>query len=283
MAKGKFIVLLSSVVSVFVGVISAFGQNLPSGCIAIEHITDNLSHARSGIGATTVWNKAIFAGGWGSKQQNDVVDIYDCDTDSWSTATLSTKRGWMGTATVCKKAIFAGGHFNDGTWDAGHSTVVDVYNCDTDTWSTADPLSEGREYIGSTVIGNKAFFAGGHGASYHRTPRVDIYECVGGSLVHTWGDWLSVGREMPAMATVGDYVIVAGGRDNHTSTTAAVDYYDNSTGQWHVGNPLSLSRAYMAATSVGDKAIFAGGVHYGGGWSDTDIVDIYDVVYDDFQ
>ncbi len=51
-----------------------------------------------------------------------------------------------------------------------------------------------------------------------------------------------------------------------------VDIYDASTGQWSTAT-LSQAREYLAATTVGTKAIFAGG-YSSSGYSN--VVDIYD-------
>ena len=56
-----------------------------------------------------------------------------------------------------------------------------------------------------------------------------------------------------------------------------VDIYDDSTGTWSLGPPLSQARAVGrgASTSVGSRAIFAGGQLNGAG-ALTKVVDIFD-------
>ena len=44
------------------------------------------------------------------------------------------------------------------------SNVVDVYNCTTGAWSTAQ-LSVGRYYLAAASVGNVALFAGGYAGS----------------------------------------------------------------------------------------------------------------------
>ena len=76
------------------------------------HETDQLSQARNLLSATTVGNKAIFAGGYSSVVgSSDVVDIYDADSDTWSTYQLSQSRSNMGATTVGNIAFFAGGRY----------------------------------------------------------------------------------------------------------------------------------------------------------------------------
>ena len=54
-------------------VCAAVGSALASG---FAHTTDTLSEARYYLAATTLGNKAIFAGGAASTGYSDVVDIY---------------------------------------------------------------------------------------------------------------------------------------------------------------------------------------------------------------
>ena len=60
-----------------------------------------------------------------------------------------------------------------------------------------------------------------------------------------------------------------------TAASSVVDIYDLETGQWST-SALSQGRQYMACATVGDKAIFAGGVTQAYPSSVTDVVDIYD-------
>ena len=52
-----------------------------------------------------------------------------------------------------------------------------------------------------------------------------------------------------------------------------VDLFDSSTGMWSTAQ-LSVARSYLAATSVGNIAIFAGGFPAGG---PSDAVDLFDI------
>ena len=58
----------------------------------VARTTYTLSQARSSSAATSVGNKAFFAGGSSASGMSDGVDIYDAGTDTWSTAALSTAR-----------------------------------------------------------------------------------------------------------------------------------------------------------------------------------------------
>ena len=91
------------------------------------------------------------AGGGGS---NNVVDLYNSASGTWSTARLSVGRPYLAATSVGNVAIFAGGSYSD---------AVDLYNSASGTWSTAQ-LTNGadeRERVIATSVGNVAIFAGG--------------------------------------------------------------------------------------------------------------------------
>jgi hypothetical protein len=187
------------------------------------------------------------------------VDIYNAETNTWSTATLSQARSLLVAASVGNKALFAGGTYSD---------VVDIYNADTNTWSTAK-LSQGRSYLSATAVGSKAFFAGGSISSGGKSSVVDIYDAG----TNTWSTaTLSQARNNLSATTVGNKALFAGGEDSHLSNL--VDIYDADTDTWYT-KTFSQARAYLCATAVGSKALFAGGLADNGVYSN--VVDIYTI------
>ncbi len=92
---------------------------------------------------------------------------------------------------------------------------------------------------------------------------------------------LSEGRWFSAGTAVDGYALVAGGTTCYRSPfsscpSSTVDIYEASTGNWSATS-LETPRFYLAATTVGHKALFAGG------WQapdlpnlPQDVVDIYD-------
>ncbi len=105
--------------------------------------------------AVSIGTKALFAGGVSGLTAYDRVDIYDVQTDTWSTAQLSAGRFMMGATTIGTKAIFAGG----GTV-TNNLAAVDIYESTTGQWSTAQ-LSVARTFVTGCSVGRYAIFAGG--------------------------------------------------------------------------------------------------------------------------
>jgi len=100
------------------------------------------------------------------------VDIYDASLGTWDTASLSEARCILAATTLGNIGIFGGG--ND--LSLSYCAVVDIYDWDTDTWTTDTllQLSQARSSLVATTVGKYAMFAGGHdGSNYSNV--VDIY------------------------------------------------------------------------------------------------------------
>jgi hypothetical protein len=133
------------------------------------------------------------------------------------------------------------------------SNVVDVYNSATGAWSTAQ-LSVPRWYLAAASVGNVALFAGGYAASA-------LFVQGGGGRC----SWLRevefvrvlqyCGFVCPATASSLTRATAGGGSN-------AVDVYNSATGAWSTAQ-LSVARWVIAATSVKNVALFAGGASGG--------------------
>ncbi len=230
--------------------------------------TDQLSEARYNLVGASVGDVAVFAGG--GYPSSDVVDIYNTTTDTWSTSTLSLGRYQHAAASVGSKVLFAGGTRGYPIW----SDRVDIYDVETGLWEI-HALSVGRDRLAATTVGNTVIFAGG-GNLGGSSDIVDIYDAETG----LWSTaTLSQRRHALAATTVGNLAFFAGGsvQESYSSTpylSDVIDIYDAETGLWST-DKLSEARCSLAATTVGDSAMFAGGDFLDGTF--TDVVDIYTI------
>ncbi len=190
--------------------------------------------------------------------------------------TLLSERGGRAVASVGNKIVFAGGNRGTDCPECWGSSVVDIYDIVTQTWSTAQ-LSKPRYGISAVVSGNKIFFAGGEngdGAFNTLYSTVDIYDVS----TNTWSvAGLSEPRSKIAAATVGNKVFFAGGeKDWDYNTSTRIDIYNTETNAWSTSQ-LSEPRSYISAVTVNQKIYFAGG-HYEDRWyrSPSNKIDIYD-------
>ena len=170
----------------------------------------------------------------------------------------------------------------NGTYDvtnyAEASVDVDVtvnFNLPALTRSIPTVLSQARERMGATSLGNYGLVGGGwDGSSYSAV--VDAYDQ---NLTRTTPTALSNAREYLAATTVGNYALFGGGADVYVSSV--VDAYDTSLTRT-TPTALSKSRYKLAATSVapaGGSSPQSGYALFGGGGSvqyTRLVVDAYD-------
>ena len=256
----------------------------------------SLPTAGGGMGAISVGSDIILSGasyysstGW---VNSNAMEVYNTSTDKWSTTTLpGTATAGGAWAAVGNDLIIAGGaSYSSGTWTP--SAAVNIYNVSTGQWSIVPALSQARWGMAAATVGDLAIFAGGATKSngiWATSAAVDIYNMA----TNQWTTAeLSVPRYGLAATTVGDLAIFAGGADSTyygaaSNASDAVDIYNASTGQWSTTS-LSEARGYVAATTVGGDAIFAGGeTHMNdvvingnylpgtGSYAASDVVDIY--------
>ena len=143
-------------------------------------MTDALSQNRDRLAASSVGTKAFSTGGYYLKFSpgliemfyTDVVDIYDSNTNKWTTAKLSEARMSLAATSIDTKIFFAGG--NRSGISGNISNMVDIFDNSTNSW-TESTLSQTKEGLAATSIGNKAFFAGGFGIQLYSNT-VDIFD-----------------------------------------------------------------------------------------------------------
>jgi len=194
--------------------------------------------------AAVVSNKVIFYSkkNFVGPEQDQVINIYDASSNSWSTNHFSGRgRGFYSMTVVGTKAIYAGGQ----GIDSNISKTIDVFNASNNSWSVVD-FSQGRRGMVTASVDNKVIFAGGY---------INRYD----SLVQVCDDNGSNCSSVPAAAPVN-----------------RVDIWDVATNTWSVAQ-LSEARCFMVTAVVGNKIIFAGGDKLDGG-THSNQIDIYDVV-----
>lgn len=201
--------------------------------------------------------------------------------------TLSQARYQIVPGAAGNKILFAGGRYSQNCFVPGgdygdsmasvcisESTRVDIYDTSTHSWSTHEL---GRYYAATSSVtaGNKVFFAGGTDTSNRAwSDKVDVYD----ASTNSWSTiQLSEPRTALAVASLGNKVFFAGGVKalgfQNVVVSDKVDIYDISSNSWSTAT-LSEARTGIAATTVGDKVIFAGGDYFGW-WPVSSRTDIY--------
>ena len=133
----------------------------------------------------------------------------------------------------------------------GSVNVVDLYNSVTGTWSTAQ-LSVAQVASAAASVGNVALFAGGV------TLSALLCRERGGDGVFMVSCVLSALRVLQCFCSVCPATACSLMRATAVDISNVVDVYNSATGTWLTAQ-LSVARYGLAAASVGNVALFAGG------------------------
>lgn len=208
-----------------------------------------LSEVRTSPGAGSVGNYALFGGGWFDRSASATADAYSNTLVRSTPTALGNSCNKPAVATVGNYVLFGGGGS-----DAGSRAAVTAYS-DTLVRSMPTALSTARDNLAATTVGNHALFGGGETLS----AVVDAYS---DALVRSTPTALSEGRNSLAATTVGNYALFGGGYlykdDPRPTHFATVDAYSDTLVR-STPTELSSMRGEIAATTVGEYALFVGG------------------------
>ena len=181
-----------------------------------------LSVARYQLAATTVWNYALFGGGYGNYLYKDTVDAYNGALTRSTPTALSVARYQLAATTVGNYALFGGGYGSNPSF----KDTIDAYN-GTLTRSTPTVLSAVRFRLAATTVGNYALFGCGGGSNSEYKDAVDAYDT---NLTRSTPTALSVARSSLSATTVGNYALFGGGGGSSPSGIETVDAYVDNEG-----------------------------------------------------
>ena len=172
---------------------------------------------------TEIIDGNIYAiGGHNGSTYNSSVEVYDIDTDTWTTlSSMSVERAYFQTKTINGKIYAIGGNNSN-----GYLSSTEVYDPDTDTWTTLSSMSTARNKFQTEVIDGTIYAIGGYDGS-NNLSSVESYTVASTpdaptNLTATAGDsqvslsWNSVSDAtsytvMRATTSGGDYTAIATG------------------------------------------------------------------------
>lgn len=121
---------------------------------------------RSGAAAVAINEKIYVIGGWrlvgGVPVLQNIVEVFDPSTNTWSTAApMPTPRAYFGAA-VCHGLIYAiGGLIGTAPIPGNETTLVEVYDPIADSWSGENPMLTPRAELVVVSDGTNLFAIGG--------------------------------------------------------------------------------------------------------------------------
>jgi hypothetical protein len=202
----------------------------------------SFSEAKTLVAGAAISNKIMFAGGF--KKSGDyfpnnfenLVEIYEPSTNTWTSVPLSEARGGITSAVIDNKVYFAGG------WNTAPSAKIDIYDAATITWSTST-LKFLKTAITAIASGNKIYWTDG-------SCKVEILNVqTGASSLES----LSRPGEIKSVVKDNKIVFVRFG-------SRYFDIYDPAINRWSVGILPEQIPPGAAVICVNNVIYIAGGV-----------------------
>jgi N-acetylneuraminic acid mutarotase len=187
--------------------------------------------------------------------------MYDPSTDTWTTkASLHTARTSVTANVVGDKIYVISGLVDNSPPAPKFTDTTEVYNPQTDTWSTAASIPTIVHGYSSAVLGTKIYVTGGSIAANQ------IFD----AQTNKWSTGAGlpvINSNAPAVATKGAYaeprIYVIGGRTANYITNAT-QIYNPATDQWSFGAPFPTTHdwitEYLEATVLNDTIYVFGGL-----------------------
>jgi N-acetylneuraminic acid mutarotase len=174
----------------------------------------------------------------------------------WSTgADMPTPRAEVAAAVIDRKIYVVGGFTENGQ----NSSTVEVYDTETDTWSSIEPMPERLDHAMAAAANGKPYVMGGwrvfgqqaSDAVYEYDPATERWRSV---------TTMPFPRAAGAAASDGSTIHVVGGVGPEPEVALA---YDVARDEWRRIASIAEPREHLAAAVV-DGRVFA----IGGRWSD---------------
>ena len=212
-----------------------------------------LSNAKTTLAGASVGDYAVFAGGYNNGSVYGTVDAYNKSLVKSTPTALSEKKTQLAAVSTGNHALFGGG-MNAST----NGKVVNAYNASLSR-SIIATLDTARYDLAATTVGGYALFGGGTmGGSSSNV--VDVYNA---DLTKGTSLTLNAYSSQLAATTVGGYALFGGGygatKSYGSSTKLAIVTAFNKSLTKSTPTAFDVARYALAATTVGNYAIFAGG------------------------
>jgi serine/threonine protein kinase len=239
---------------------------------------------RAGTAVAALDGQIFVASGGDDSGTTAAVDVYDPATDKWTPrANIPTARSNAEAAGIDGKLyVFGGcGRNSEGNHDCrvGTTNVLEVYDPQTNTWTTKAPMPTPRSDMAASVIGGKLYVAGGRGPC----PPCSAYQVLEVYDPDT-DNWDVTKAPLPVAVTgasgaaLNGKFYVTGGDSQATAEPKRSNllmFYDPVTNKWDIGPPLPTPRGELGLEAVHGVLYAIGGVATN---EESNVVEAYDPV-----
>jgi N-acetylneuraminic acid mutarotase len=215
---------------------------------------------RRELGVIAVNGKVYAIGGMNRENCLNNNMEYDPKTDKWtSKASMLTARANVAVAAYQNKIYVIGGTVGAGAMErygsgVDHLNVIDVnevYDTETDTWTTKEPLPTPRWGASANAVNGKLYIIGGFGADGAPTDVTLVYDLE----TNTWATQASMPTSLGGHASVvvNSRVYVFGGATqwmNWSADLNCTQVYDTENDTWSYVSPMPMTPSYPAAAAT---------------------------------
>jgi kelch-like protein 18 len=151
----------------------------------------------------------------------------------------------------------------------------EIFDPETNTWTTGPPMPTARLHAGAAVIGNRLYVVGGMpgvpGGTPLRYGTLEIFDPV--ENIWTTGPPMPSARDVHAAAVMSNRLYAIGGYKDDRYLNV-VEVFNPETNAWTTGPPLPTARFGLGATVVGGILYTLGG---GCGFEDLSCLQLMEV------
>jgi N-acetylneuraminic acid mutarotase len=204
-------------------------------------------------------NKLYVSGGAVEAGVSNLVQVYDPEMESWTTAESRLQQGrWGHTSIVLDGKIYEMGGLDTAKGPA--LTSIEVYDPDTDTWENKGEMEIGRIGHGAVAYEGKIYVMGGElqEPSPGALDRVEVYD----PATLTWETLapMPTPRIFMAICLVGDVIYVLGGGKSYPfKGITSIEAYNIAEDSWEEKAELKIGLIDLDACVINGKIICVGG------------------------
>ena len=190
------------------------------------------------------------------------VEEYNLSTDTWSAKSpMPTRRLGLGTSVVGGKIYAIGGMTSGSSFWQGMQNCVEVYDPETDSWSTGSSMPTKRCWFTTSVVNGKIYAIGGALVTKQPLSVVEAYD----PATDTWTTKASMptARMGHAAAVVDGIIYVLGGGTENGQPVggySVVEAYDPESDVWIEKADIPVPRSSMSAVELDGKIYVIGGI-----------------------
>jgi len=188
-------------------------------------------------------------------------EVYDSLTDSWENKTAMPTKRQLPKANVVNGKIYLIGGFQYQDWSYPHYGTIElnvneVYDPETDSWTTKTPIPTTSYGPASATINNKIYVISGFHSDLNQIydPESDTWSQ--GASIPTVVALAGTGATSGAMAPKRIYVI--GGYPSYDEV-ALNQVYDPETNTWGSGSQMPTARHSLGVAVINDTLYAIGG------------------------